>query len=174
MTRHLAIALMILCLAGGTLAGCGSSASSTSGGSSGGTSSTVHFAKTKFLLHAGLAFGAFHRYVYKPFRAGVFSHPFLHKLSLVKAGLAALFIAHELRIAAADVRASRILRTLFSPLTAIAARIGRLRSAITGGSVSASDLNGVQSQLKSVGTTAAGHGQAIRDLVPGAGQLAGG
>jgi hypothetical protein len=24
----------------------------------------------KFVLHAGLAFGAFHRYIYKPFKAG--------------------------------------------------------------------------------------------------------
>jgi len=29
------------------------------------TSNTISFAKTKFLLHRGLAFGAFHRYLYK-------------------------------------------------------------------------------------------------------------
>ena len=85
----------------------------------------MHFAKTKFLLHAGLAFGAFHRYIYKPFRAGVFSHPFLHKLSLIKAGLAVLFINHELRIAAIDVRAQPAL----APTVLTADRGGRPRSA---------------------------------------------
>jgi hypothetical protein len=173
MISRLALVLVVLCLTGAALSGCGSSSASTSG-SGGGAQSTVHFAKTKFLLHAGLAFGAFHRYIYKPFRAGVFSHPFLHKLSLIKAGLAALFIRHELRIAATDVRASPALRRLFSPLTAVANKIGSLRHDITSGSVGSGALNGVQSQLSSVGSTAAGHGQAIHDLVPSAGQLAGG
>jgi hypothetical protein len=37
------------------------------------TSNTKSFAKTKFVLHAGLAFGAFHRYLYKPYQAGTFN-----------------------------------------------------------------------------------------------------
>lgn len=171
------IILISACLAAFTLAGCGSSGASSSAGGgavAASTSSTTHFAKTKFLLHAGLAFGAFHRYVYKPFRAGVFSHPFLHKLSLLKAGLAALFIAHELKIAAVDVRSSKLLSTLFSPLTAVAAKLSALRSSITGGSVSAADLGGVQSQLSSIGKTASSHGQTIQDALPSAGQLASG
>jgi hypothetical protein len=171
------IALVSACVAAFALAGCGTSSSSSSaGGSAVGTSTSgsIHFAKTKFLLHAGLAFGAFHRYVYKPFRAGVFGHPFLHKLSLIKAGLAVLFIKHELTIAAVDVRSSKLLRRLFSPLTAVAAKLGALRSAITGGSVSAADIGGVQSQLSSIGTTASSHGQAIQDALPSAGQLASG
>jgi hypothetical protein len=36
-------------------------------------------------LHAGLAFGAFHPYIYKPFRAGWFSQPQAQKRALVKA-----------------------------------------------------------------------------------------
>ncbi len=177
MRQFTVIILISACFAGFALAGCGSSSASSSAG--GGTvatstSGTTHFAKTKFLLHAGLAFGAFHRYIYKPFRAGVFSHPLLHKLSLAKAGLAAVFIAHELKIAAVDVRSSKLLSRLFSPLTAAADKLSALRSAITGGSVSAADLGGVQSQLSSIGKTAASHGQAIRDVVPSAGQLASG
>ncbi|MDQ2896430.1 MAG: hypothetical protein M3Y09_12445 [Actinomycetota bacterium] len=171
------IALVSMSVAGFTVAGCGSSSSNSSAGGSAVSSSssgTTHFAKTKFLLHAGLAFGAFHRYIYKPFRAGVFSHPFLHKLSLLKAGLAALFITHELKIAAVDVRSSKLLSRLFSPLTAVAAKLGALRSAITGGSVSASDIGGVQSQRSSIGSTASSHGQAIQDALPSAGQLASG
>lgn len=170
------ITLVSVCIAAFGLAGCGSAGSSSAAGGSAATStsSSVHFAKTKFLLHAGLAFGAFHRYIYKPFRSGVFSHPFLHKLSLIKAGLAAVFIVHELKIAAVDARSSKLLSRLFSPLTAVAAKLGALRSAITGGSVNASDLGGVQSQLSSIGKTASSHGQTIQDAVPSAGQLASG
>src|SRR5215472_5345536 len=34
---------------------------------------TKHLAKTRFLLHAGLAIGAFRHFVYVPFKAGKFS-----------------------------------------------------------------------------------------------------
>jgi len=34
------------------------------------TSNTKSFAKSKFVLHVGLAAGTFHRYLYKPFKAG--------------------------------------------------------------------------------------------------------
>ena len=91
---------------------CGSKSSSSSGPGGGpavqatAPAKTIHFAKTKFLLHAGLAFGAFHRYVYKPFKAGAFSHPLQHKLALLKAGAAALFVVHEVRKAREDAQAS--------------------------------------------------------------------
>ena len=34
------------------------------------TSNTIAFAETKFVLHSGLAFGAFHRYLHKSHKAG--------------------------------------------------------------------------------------------------------
>ena len=85
------------------LAGCGSSSSSSSAGASssaapaaasGTTTNTVKLAKTKFVLHAGLAFGAFHRWIYKPVKAGYLAHPLNHKLALVKGGVAAAFVLH--------------------------------------------------------------------------------
>ena len=51
--------------------------------------------------------------------------PFSHKLTLVKAGLAALFINHELKLALADARASPTLSKLVAPITALQARIAR-------------------------------------------------
>ena len=58
----------------------------------------VHFAKTKFVLHGGLAYGAFHRYIYKPYKAGSFKKggP-KHKRSIAKAVAASAFIVHELK-----------------------------------------------------------------------------
>jgi hypothetical protein len=100
MLRHsLALLGVIACLAGVGLAGCGSSSTSKSPSVANTTSTTgsTHFAKTKFLLHAGLAFGAFHHFIWKPIRDGALAHPFRHKLALIKAGLASLFVAHDLK-----------------------------------------------------------------------------
>ena len=92
------------------------------------TSNTTSFAKTKFVLHAGLAFGAFHRYLYKPFKAGTFtSGGTAHKiLVFAKAGTAALFIKREIRLSIEDVKASPLL------CKAIAAPLGSLSNTISG------------------------------------------
>jgi hypothetical protein len=165
--------MVVACLATvGLVSACGSSSSSSAATHS--PSSTTHFAKTKFLLHSGLAFGAFHRYIYEPFRAGEFKHPFLHKLTLIKAAVAALFVEHELRLAATDAKSSKILRTLFAPLTAVADKISSLKDSIKGGSVSSPDMSGLQSQLSSISKTASSKGQSIQNLIPSAGQLASG
>src|SRR5205807_538341 len=84
MLRRSAVLLAVISCLALVAAGCGSkSSSSTSGGTV--STSTTHLAKTKFVFHAGLAFGAFHHFVYKPFRAGDFKHPLSHKLTVAKA-----------------------------------------------------------------------------------------
>ncbi len=112
-------------------AGCGSKSSSSGSspsGSNGGQSSSsqppkkVRFAKTKFVFHAGLAFGAFHRYIYKPFRAGSFSRPLSHKKALLKAAVAALFVATRSRR-----RAKPPSRVLCSPSSSALWRRSRTR-----------------------------------------------
>jgi hypothetical protein len=69
------IATVLLLVATVAVAGCGSSTKIVSSTGSNGQATTqtvpnVHFAKTRLLLHTGLAFGAIHRYIYKPLRAG--------------------------------------------------------------------------------------------------------
>ena len=59
----------LLCVLGAfslAVVGCGSSSSSSSGTTSASAtngSSTISHTKAKFVLHAGLAFGAFHRWI---------------------------------------------------------------------------------------------------------------
>ena len=153
--RALAVLVIVLALA---VSACGSS----SGSSSSSGTSTTHFAKTKFILHAGLAFGAFHRYIYKPLRAGDFRHPFSHKLTIIKAGLAAVFIRHELRLALADARASPTLSKLVAPITALQARIAALRS----GTPSAAAVGQDNGAIGSIEHAAAGAGQPITEQAP--------
>jgi len=85
------------------------------------TSNTISFAKTKFVLHAGLAFGAFHRYLYKPYQAGTFKKGASGRITaFIKGGLAALFIKREVRLASQDVKANPTL------CKAIAAPLGKI------------------------------------------------
>lgn len=148
------------------LAGCGGSSSSSSAARSGGGSAPghVHFAKTKFLLHAGLAFGAFHRYIYKPFRSGDFTPPLRHKRAIVKAGAAALFIYHEVKIALIDAQSSPLLSKLVSPLTGLQNRLKSLRQGLHGGHLDPAGINAANAGVTSIGSQSARSGAAIHDL----------
>jgi hypothetical protein len=172
MLRRSAVLIAVVgCLAAFGVAGCGSKSNSSA---SGGAPVTTHFAKTKFLLHAGLAFGAFHHFIYEPVKAGDLKHPFSHKLTLIKAGVATLFVVHELKLAAVDVKSSKILSTLFAPLTLVANKLSALKSSIVGGSANPSDVTNLNGNLSQISSTAASHGQTISDAIPSASQLASG
>ncbi len=168
--------ILLSCIACLAVAGCGSkSSTSPSGSTAPATSTTVHFAKTKFVFHAGLAFGAFHHFIYKPIKAGDLSHPLLHKLTIVKMGLAGLFVYHEVKLAAQDVKGSKILSTLFAPLTALADKIKALGAAVGAGHATASGAaDTVNSDVSSIESTAASKGQSIGESLPSTSQLAAG
>lgn len=156
------LAVLVLVIA---LAGCGSSSSSSSAGSASGIAPAhVHFAKTKFLLHAGLAFGAFHRYIYKPFRHGGFTPPTRHKLAIVKAGAAALFAYHEIKIALIDAQSSALLSKLISPLTALRTRLSSLGQHLHSGQLNPSAINGANGAVSKIGSLGASSGASIHDL----------
>ena len=178
--KYVALLLVMLALAA---AGCGSSSSSSSSsaaaaGSSPATSSTPnvgHLLTVKFVLHAGLAFGAFHRYLYKPFKAGAFSGGvFKHKLTVVKAGLAALFVYHELKLAVKDAQASPKLSKLVAPLTALADKIKAIGSSVKSGKPDASSLSSANGDITSVSGLASAAGISVPDQIPSAAQLASG
>jgi hypothetical protein len=177
--RQLTVVIAVTgCLAAFGLAGCGSSSSSSSPAATSSaastTSGTTHLATAKFVLHAGLAFGAFHHFIYGPIKAGDLKHPFEHKLTLIKAGLAALYVYHELKLAANDAKSSKLLSPLVAPLTAAATKISGLKDSITSGGVNPADITSLSSDLDQIKSTAASKGQSITESVPGASQLAAG
>lgn len=95
---------------------------------------TVHFARAKVVLHAGLAFGAFHRYILKPYRAGSFAKgaPGRTK-ALAKAAASAVFAYHELKVARADaICDGPTLRRLATSMTTALGAINSLRALKTG------------------------------------------
>jgi len=150
-------------------AGCGSGATvATTTNAQGQKSVTcsghVRFAKTKFVLHAGLAFGAFHRYILKPYRAGSFrkNAPGRTK-ALAKAGAAALFAYHELKVARTDaVCDGPRLRALAGSISNALSAINGLRGLKAGTGLGAIGLAG--QALDRLGGDAASNGISIKDL----------
>jgi hypothetical protein len=121
-----------------------------------------------------LAFGAFHHFIYNPYRAGNLRHPLSHKLAVAKAALAATFVYHELKLAANDVRSSKLLSKLAAPMTIVAAKVRGVGNPIKGGQDPGAQITAANSSLASIKSTAASNGQPIRDQVPSASQLAAG
>lgn len=149
-------AVVCVCLVALAGAGCGG------GGGSGGH---VHFAKTKFVIHAGLAFGAFHHFIYKPYRAGAFSGP--HKVrALVKAGAAGLFAYHELKIARQDARSSKVLSRLVLPLAGLGGALLALGHELKGGKVDPGAIDGANGQITRIHSESASDGAPITEHAP--------
>ena len=159
--------IAILSVLAVSLVGCGSSNSSSStAGGSGSSTSTTHFAKTKFILHAGLAFGAFHRWIYKPAKAGELSHPFRHPLVATKAALAAAFTYHELKLALADAQADPTLSKLVAPITALQNRFHGLAGSVKSSGASATDASGLNGSVSSLEGQSSGAGAPITEQTP--------
>jgi hypothetical protein len=158
-----------------SLAGCGSSKSSSSASSpaaspstapSSSTTATTKLAKTKFVLHAGLAFGAFHRWIYKPAKAGELTHPLQHKATAVKAALAAAFVYHQLGLALKDAQADPTLSKLVSPITDLQNKLHGVGGQVKSGGVSASTADDLDGSVSSIKGQAASAGQPITEQVP--------
>ncbi len=170
--RLLSVMLVVLALA---LVGCGSSSSSSSKSTptvavpttaTQSSAGPAHLATVKFLAHSGLAFGAFHRYIYKPLLAGEFKPPLRHTVAVVKATAAAVFILHEIKLAAADARSSAALKQLVKPLavlgTGFAAALAKLKT----GKFSLGEIQAANIAIASIEGAAKNGGATIAEQVP--------
>jgi len=128
----------------------------------------VHFAKTKFVFHMGLAFGAFHRYIYKPFAAGAFDSGQSGRVKAgVKAALAAAFVWHELKIACKDANNSSVLKPLLVPISLVVTQFTALEQKLKGGSFSTSDLAGAGAAINGLQQKSTSLGFPIKQLFGG-------
>jgi hypothetical protein len=123
----------------------------------------VAFAKTKFVAHTGLAFGAFHRYLYKTYQAGSFKKGASGRITtFIKGGLAALFIKREIRLASEDVKANPTLcKAIAAPLGKIGDTVQGAFDKLKGGD--ASGITDANSAISSVEGTSAKDGVAITE-----------
>lgn len=162
------IGVVLILVAGLLVGGCGKKDSSTAG-SGGGTETTarVRAPKTKFVLHAGLAFGAFHRYVYKPFKAGTFEKGAKGRIrASLKAGLAGAFIYHELKLALNAAQADPKLSKLAAPITALQNRMKKTAAGVKSGQTTPQDIEGANTDLEKLRTDSSAAGAQVQDQEP--------
>jgi hypothetical protein len=169
MRRPLATVLALLALAA-PLAACGTKTITTTGANGQVTTRkvpNVHFAKTKFVLHMGLAFGAFHRYIYKPAQAGTFKSGADGRVrAFAKAGAAGLFIVHELKEAHKDALSDDKLRPLADKIGNLGATLGGLGASLKRGSFDANAIASGAGAVSSLASASNGLGAGIKDLAP--------
>lgn len=125
---------------------------------------TRKFAKTRFLVNAGLAYGAFNRYILNPYQAGKFKQGVDGRVAaLAKAGASAVFVADQLRRAKNNAAADPSLCKLAVPLEKAAVALTGLVSGLKTGSFNPADLIGADSLLKQIGKDSAGAGATITE-----------
>jgi len=148
---------------GGSSAAASGSTSVANAGASCPASNTTDFAKTKFVLHTGLAFGAFHRYLYKPFQAGTFRSGAHGRITaFVKAGVAALFIKREVRLASEDAKANPTLcKLIAAPLQAISDQVSGVASSLATGDTTG--ITGIEQAVQTVEGKASSVGTSIQE-----------
>ncbi len=116
----------------------------------------------EFLVHAGAAYYVFEHYIWTPYKAGDL-HGFTHVLTIAKAGLAALFVYHEVKVMAGDIKHVKALAFLAAPVAVVIAKLGSLKSAITGGSLK--PIGTVQGELGTIERQAGAKGVVIKQIV---------
>jgi hypothetical protein len=128
---------------------------------------TKHHAKARFVLHAGLAIGAFTHFVYKPFKAGKFKSGAKGRVkSLAVAGAAALFAYHELKVAKGFAEADKTLCKLVAPIDKLTAKLSALGSRLKSGTLDEAGINSAAQNVASVKGSATKLGAPITERVP--------
>ncbi len=168
-SRRVLRVLTLLLLAGTlVLAGCGTktvSSTNANGQVSTQTVPNVHFAKTKFVLHMGLAFGAIHRYIYKPLRNGALRRGAPGRVTvLLKGAAAAVFAVHELRVAHDDALASNLLRPLANKVDSLGGKLSGLVNGLKSGSVNPAAILSSSGAADALGSASSGLGVGIKDI----------
>jgi hypothetical protein len=131
------------------------------------------FDKTRFLLHAGAGFYAFHHFVWARYKNGGFSASDPHRKSnIVKAALALLFAYHEFKVAygIAYKSNSKTLHALIAPLNRLGNGVNTLAARLKGGQYSDADIQRLNDNISSFGRLSASDGYTIKDRavpVPG-------
>lgn len=133
------------------------------------------FAKTRFVLNAGLAAGATYEWIYKPFKEGKFRHGAHGRtFALVKAALAGGFAYNRLKAALhnaqADPTLSRALAPVQNSIESLRDLPTRLRHGETPDDI-ANHYNSVINSVKDAGKSA---GANVTNQVPSADQLTSG
>ena len=161
MKRVLAVILGLMIMFGGATAcsSSGTSATATSASQSASAANascaqagTRKIPKTRLLADLGLTYGAFQRYLYKPFKAGAFQKGANGRTkALIKAGLASAAIVKLLSNASKNAAADPTLCKYVPNINNIKNSLSNLTGKVKNGSASSNEVDGTSnmfSQLK--------------------------
>lgn len=185
MFRTMAIALSIALLA--FVAGCSSSSSSHSAAGGAGVSSAVarasaattcpakstkKAAKTLFVVDAGVAAGAFKKWIYSPWKAGAFKKGTKGRIkAMVKAAVAGAFVVNRLNAAKVNAQSDPLLCKLtIGPITKLTSSIQGLVGKAKTGRLTPADVGDSSSLLDQFKSASSGAGAPVKDQnasVPG-------
>ena len=153
MKRALVLILGLMIMFGGATA-CSSSGTSTNAGTSASQSASAANAscaqagtrkipKTRLLADLGLTYGAFQRYLYKPYRAGAFQKGANGRTkALIKAGLATAAIVKLLSNASKNAAADPTLCKYVPNINNIKSSLSSLVGKVKDGTASTTDIDG--------------------------------
>ncbi|MEU6425321.1 hypothetical protein ABZ860_05435 [Microbispora sp. NPDC046973] len=127
------------------------------------------FAKTRFALHAGLALGAFHRYIYKPLRSGGFrAGAEKRKRTIAKAAIAGAFALHQLKVAKSFATANP---TLCRAVEGVNSQFAALTDKLHRGTATPADIDAGMSSMEGLQRDASKTGYKFKEQnvnIPGA------
>lgn len=132
------------------------------------------FAKTRFVVNAGLAAGATYQWIIKPYRAGKFKKGADGRtFALIKAGLAGAFAYNRLKAAANNAKADPLLSKAVAPLAAGIESLKSLGGKLRKGDANESDITNFDDVIKGVKEAGKSAGAEVTDQVPSLSQLGG-
>lgn len=139
------------------------------------TKATRKFAKTRFVANAGLAAGAFKRYVYTPYKNNAFKAGAPgRKRAIVKAAASAVFVLDQLRRAKNNVQADPTLcKALTGPIGKLSAAAMALVAKLKKGDADPAQIGSFDGGLEGFRKDAGGAGARFQDRTPPAGSIGG-
>lgn len=125
------------------------------------------FDKTRVALHLGLAYFAFHHFVYARWKNGSFKAGASHRTTnILKAGVALLFTYHELKKAydIAKGSSSHLLQVLVKPMSGLINKSKSVADRLRGGQYSDAEVQDITNAANSFSQTATKNGVSIKDV----------
>ncbi|GAC1359835.1 MAG: hypothetical protein NVSMB31_20180 [Vulcanimicrobiaceae bacterium] len=137
------------------------------------TPSYAFLDKTRFVAHLGVAYFAFHHWVWNPYKEGKFQGGAEHRTaSIVKGGVALLFAYHEVKVAEKIAQKSHdpLLQKLDGALGGLTGSFASVGAKLKSGHFDPKDIEGLNGATNAISSTAAAGGVTIKDVpvaIPG-------
>jgi hypothetical protein len=126
----------------------------------------VKFAKARFVLHTGLALGAFKRWIYDPWKAGTFSQGAEgRKKALAKAGLAGVFALTQLKEARDAALSDDQLRGLGDKLSSTIGLVSAFIPGLENGKISTVQIIALAGAFAGIKSLAAKDGAPVKPII---------